>query len=340
MAVYISIAKALELLRPRTKTLKVGLTSEDAAFELSELKTKAEAFATTANALAEAANLKTDPTVISEIAKGKLEILRFAIDAAFAEKYKTQLRSFKDFTALHTFLQSVFGSNLTAEEKLVHARRQLDNAVRFIKENEPFAVFLGRINAIGDIITTNSHAEFSKVLLKDAFMRNLPTGLKNFVLEHGKNNESLEQIAAFLDSKRKHIATLSTNNVEVSSLLDLKEQNHKIEQQNADLQHQISVLTQLVQTALTPSSEVEVNKITQKTQSYKPFSKPPQKRVTPATRRSDWVYRQDGKPVRCDQCGLFGHVSQKCPRTCTAICHKCGKKGHLQAVCRSSKNAI
>ena len=339
MAVLISIAKALELYRPRIKTLKVGMTPEDAAFELTELQNKVDSFETTANALAQAANLKADQTVVKEVANGKLEILRAAIDQVLNEKYKVQLRSFTDFENLKTFLQSVFGSILTDEEKLINARRQLDNAVRFIKENEPFAVFLGRIEAIGAIITKNSHAEFTKILLKDAFMRNLSPGLKSFLLEHGKNKDTLKQIADFLDSKRKHLHTTSTNSIEISSLVDLKEQNLKIEQQNADLQHQIAVLTQLVQTALNSPTEVEINKITQKALPFNSSTKQLQNRFTPAARRSDWIYRPDGKPVRCEQCGLFGHYAQKCPRTCTAICHNCGKKGHLQAVCRSAKNA-
>lgn len=330
MATILQIAKALEIFRPRTKTIKSGLIPEDADHELEKVSKQAKQFETTAEAIAEAASLKTDTTIVQMIKDGKLEILMHALDTQFAEKYKAQIRTYKTFEELKQFLQSVFGSTLTDEEKLNNARRLMENATRHAKDNEPFEVFHKRLQNIGLEITAKSTEAVTKIFIKDAFLRNLSPKLKNFLLEHGKNTEETVDMAKFLDQKRKHIFAVSTNNIEIGTILELT-------QQNADLQNQIAVLTQLVQTALhgdlTENRDVDVNKISTKPETRKNADS----RQT-AFRRPDWIYKSDGRPVRCLQCGLFGHNKQDCPRTCKAVCHGCGKIGHLKAVCRASKN--
>ena len=87
------------------------------------------------------------------IKDGKLEILMHALDTQFAEKYKAQIRTYKTFEELKQFLQSVFRSTLTDEEKLNNARRLMENATRHAKDNEPFEVFHKRLQNIGLEIT-------------------------------------------------------------------------------------------------------------------------------------------------------------------------------------------
>ena len=48
--------------------------------------------------------------------------------------------------------------------------------------------------------------------------------------------------------------------------------------------------------------------------------------------------KQSPKPSRCTRCGRTPtHSRQGCPAR-DEKCHKCGKKGHFQAMCRSSRN--
>ena len=121
MATILKITKALELFRLRHKSIKIGLTPEDASHEMENLTKKVKCFEETSNALAEADGVKTNANVISAIKNGKLEITLSALDSVLLEKYKSQVRVYNSFEELKTFLESIFCSVLTNDEKLENA---------------------------------------------------------------------------------------------------------------------------------------------------------------------------------------------------------------------------
>lgn len=324
MTTLLTIAKAVDVFTYKsTKPLKIGLAPDHAAEELKTLKQRTDDFAAASNAVAENNNSKNDATVVAAIKRGKLSIAKSALDASLLEKYFMQIKTFDDFDeGLEPFLKSVFRTTLTSKQKLEIARKKLLDATRFSKESESFTVFKSRLDIIAKPIIEVAKEDAAKLLVEDAFRRNLSPSLKQYLVDHGYDDKTISEIATFLDGKQKHIYATSVNNLETSRI--------------DELTLQINALTELVKTALISPKDVEncvdaeINKIGTKNPAPKaPFQ----------NKRTDWVYKENGRPLRCQQCGLFGHHASKCPRDCTAVCHKCGRRGHLQAVCRSAKNA-
>ena len=180
-------------------------------------------------------------------------------------------------------------------------------------------MFLKRLNILAAPITENTDQSVTDLLVEDVFRSNLSPTLKQFLIDHGQNDSSLADIATFLDGKMKHVFKAQTNQVQIEEMSELKSQ--------------IAILTDLVKTALVPQHDANADdgahicRIAARDH-----------RKTSFARREDWEYKENGKPIRCGQCGLFGHLKSKFPRTCTLVCHHCGKAGHLKAVCRAFKN--
>ena len=320
MTTLLTIAKAVTIFEFTTgKPIKPGLKTEDAIFEIKQVDDRVKQFTSTADAVSEAANLKNDANVVSATAKGRLRILISALDPSFIEKYRAQIQGFTTYENLKEFLGNIFATTLSAKEKVSNARTRLLNATRFAKENESFKVFLARIKLIAAPITVNTDQKVTDLLVEDAFRSNLSPTLKQFLIDHGQNDASLDHIATFLDDKKKHVFKVETNQVQVEEI--------------AELRSQIAILTDLVKTALVPQNDTNVDNAANIYQVATTGS-----RKKTFVRREDWEYKENGKPIRCGQCGLFGHAKSKCPRTCTLVCHHCKKVGHLKAVCRAFKN--
>ena len=326
MTTLLTIAKAVDVFTYKsTKPLKIGLAPEHAVEELKILKQRTDDFAAASNAVAENASLKNDPAVVAAVKRGKISIAKSAMESSLSDKYFMQIRSFDDFeTGLEPFLKSIFRTTLTDKQKLEIARKKLVDATRFSKESESFKVFKSRLDIIAKPILDIAKKDAADLLVSDAFRKNLPPNLRQFLIDHGEDDKTVDEIAAFLDGKQKHVYAQSVNNLEASRI--------------DDLTMQITALTELVKTALISPKDIEscvdaeINKIGVK----KPVSS---QKKDMQNKRPDWMYRDNGRPIRCQQCGLFGHHASKCPRDCSAVCHKCGRRGHLQAVCRSAKNA-
>ncbi len=320
MTTLLTIAKAVTIFEYTTgKPIKSGLKTEDAIFELQHVVDRVTQFTSTADAVSEAANLKNDTNVVSATAKGRLRILLSALDTSFMDKYRTQVREFTTYENLKDFLDNVFATTLSAKEKVKNARERLQNATRFAKDSESFQVFLTRLKLRATPITEHTDQKVTDLLVEDAFRSNLSPTLKQFLVDHGQNDATLDNMATFLDGKKKHVFKVQTNQVQLEEISELKSQ--------------INVLTDLVKTALVPRNDADLDN---EAHIYRVSTSANRKKVFP--RREDWEYKENGKPIRCGQCGLFGHLKSKCPRTCTLVCHHCGKAGHLKAVCRAFKN--
>ena len=160
MTAIVQIRKTLDLFRPRKASLKLGLTPEDAAHELTEICFKATKYQETAHQLA--TDNKTDRTssaIIDVIEEGKYEILRTAINDDLSKKYKSQLRSYKKFDQLRSFLESIFQTTSSKEEKLDMARKKMTDATRFSSENEPFINFLTRLETLSTSIPSSQQTK-------------------------------------------------------------------------------------------------------------------------------------------------------------------------------------
>ena len=331
---YIQILKALDLFKPRERTLKVNLSPEDANFELSKVSEIATEFSQVATEIAKSNSSDTKESILKIIKNGKFEILQSAIAPELNEKYKIQLRSFKDYEKLKTYLESIFKSQLSKNDIIKNARRSLEECVRFSKDNETFDLFLSRLTLIAEPLKEKSGEETANIFVRDAFFRNIPPQIRSFLSDHGKSDLSTSEIAKFLDEREKyrsssHVPTpvrTDINNVDSFQNPETRGEKSEIEA----LKEQVSVLIDLVQTSLNPKAP-EINKVG--------VSRPKAQNRPNDQRRLGWKSKFSYHAVRCQECGLLGHSKENCPKTCRSICHKCGKLGHLQAVCRSSKNA-
>ena len=320
MTAIMQIKKVLELFRPRKATLRLGLTPADAAFELTKISENVEEFEDMSCQLAVDNKMaKDDATILAAIEKGKFDILSHAINQDLVEKHKLQLRSYKNFDSLKKYLTSIYQSALSADEIIQNARRELSQITRFSADNETYTNFLERVETLAEPLKTTESMQLFNLFTKEAFTRNLTPQNKQFLDDHGQSTKSLAEKAKFLDERKKHFPDTSVNNIQTDA-------------QFSKIEAQIAALTSLVQKSLRPESErqpAEANKIS--VQTGKIESQPAQ------TRNPN--FNPIGRPMRCQQCGLFGHSKETCRRTLKAICHKCGRRGHLQAVCRMSKNA-
>ena len=335
MSAYLHIRKALELFKNRPSSLRIGITSEEAAHEITLITRVANEFEAIGTQLAKEGNAGNDVNLLALIQKGKHEILSTALTTDFKVKYQDQIWSYDTFEALKKFLESVFGSSLTKRELVMNARKKLESAHRFSQENETFTIFHDRLLAMAKPIKENKSEETASCFIEDAFYRDLSTQNKLFLTENGYTEKSLREIAEFLDSRQKNQKQVSTNNVELSEITGLKKQIESLTLQNQQ------IFNLLTNPPRIPSSEQDtallVNEIETKNSNTQPDSKFKRERRAhrPGFGKNVTLGQQQD---RCLQCGLFGHRSSHCPRTCRAICHKCGKRGHLQIVCRAAKN--
>ena len=332
MSAYLHIRKALELFKNRPSSLRIGITSEEAAHEISLITSVAEEFEAIGTQLAKEGNAGNDVNILALIQKGKHEILSTALSTDFKVKYQDQIWNYNSFEALKKFLQSVFGSLLTKRELIMNARKKLEAAHRFTNENETFTIFYDRLLAMAKPIKENKSEETATCFIEDAFYRDLSTQNKLFLTENGYTEKSLAEIAEFLDSRQKNQKQVSTNNIELSEITGLKQQIESLTLQNQQIFDLLTKAPHL--NSPEPDTALLVNKIETKNPSKQWDSKVQQEKRAHQPGFGTLGPQQD----LCSRCGLRGHRSSHCPRTCHAICHRCGKRGHLQIVCRSAKN--
>ena len=319
------IRKTLELFRSRHATIRLGLTPDDAAYELSKVTKTATKFSEIAEQLAKDNKVPTEDKMIkTAIEDGKFEILCSNLSQDFCDKYKLQIRSHETFSDLFSFLESTFQSTLTKEEKIRSARKNLAEVTRFSDDNETFTNFLQRVETLGKPLKTTDSTELFDLFTQEAFLRNLTPHHKACLNDHNQTSKKPAEKAKFLDDRKKHLKTVNVSQIETTEYSELKAQ--------------IAALAALVQsTLLNPSAaDVADNARVEKAE-IREINKLSTQPAKPMLNR-DSTTRIQGNQTRCQQCGLFGHTKDRCRRTLKAICHKCGKQGHLQAVCRMSKN--
>ena len=326
MSAYLNIRKALELFKNRPSSLRIGITSEEAAHEISLITSVAEEFEAIGTQLAKEGNAGNDVNILALIQKGKHEILSTALTTDFKVKCQDQIWSYTSFEALKKFLQSVFGSLLTKRELIMNARKKLEAAHRFTNENETFTIFYDRLLAMAKPIKENKSEETATCFIEDAFYRDLSTQNKLFLTENGYTEKSLAEIAEFLDSRQKNQKQVSTNNIELSEITGLKKQIESLTLQNQQIFDLLTKPPRL--NSPEPDTALLVNKIETKNPSKQWDSKLQREKRAHQPGFGTPGPQQD----RCSQCGLHGHLSSHCPRTCRAICHRCEKRGHLQTL--------
>ena len=314
----LQIKRATELYATKQKTLKTSQSRPNVNDIVDRIKRELARFTLTVTSILKAANKEADATHTAYVEESKLDIIKSYITDSFLEKYQTQIRECQTSDSLLDLINSIFGGIASPSELVKEARKQLEEMTRFTQENEPFSVFLKRLESVGKLISTNSHEKIAELFVSEAFYRNLTPHLKQFLTDHGQQKNALKEIATFLDQKDKAKRTVHTNNIYAD--------DNKI----INLENQIALLTDLVKEAIKPNTSDEPEPVPE----ICAVSKRPEMKQPKQTygRRVNWEYK-NGKPVTCKKCGMFGHPKEKCLGLCKAVCHKCKRIGHLQTVC-------
>jgi len=300
------------------KLIQIGLTPDEAIKAIGVINKNitqfnsscapAVAAATKTEAGTTSTTTTTDAMVVECIADGKRDIVFSALSKDFEMKYRKDMNNYTSATDLLKFIKQTFGE-LNKRQRANAAQRELNNLARRSSDNEPFELFLQRLErtAAGvsdEQLIQKHHAELT-------FRANLTPSLNAFLLDHDKLEEDCATIAKYLDAKMKHKKSIEVNLVERMSKID------QLEQMMIDL-------TQLVQTSLQTQS-TEQPTINAIGRTSKANSAP-----------KNW---NNARKERCAKCGMFNHTTSQCSGRCNMTCRRCHRIGHLEAVCKlAAKN--
>ena len=296
-----------------TKPIRIGLSPDEAKTAIAEVTDRVNTYdqackpavSASTSINSETGESKINPYVTKSIANGKMQIITSSMDKEFHAKYKADLLRYKTSTETLKFIGQLFGEQNERQRQAI-ARQLLQNATRRTHDNEPFTLFLDRLKAMGQ--ATSKKAEIRDDLIENAFRSNLTPALNMFLLEHDQLEGTVDVIAQFLDTKQKYNRGASVNAIHLD----------KIDQMEKMILNLTQMVEQsLLQKAAQPMDDtIEINRLEQ----HIPHPNSTSKRR------------------RCSKCGMFNHKTADCSGKCRAICRKCNKQGHLEAVCRSPKN--
>jgi hypothetical protein len=275
-----------------------------------------------------------DETKIRKFQKRcRIKIILNSLSSDFTSKFEDQIEDL-DSTKLITFIKNRIG--IESNEEIANAAKEkIKSATRQVHENEKFMEFLDRLKSysrkmpkLDEVIKTH--------LVTEAFRENLNAKIKRFLLEHEKNEESIEDTAKFLDKMQKYKKEISVNEIAVSS--EVKEIKNQIEALTLLLKdNSINTMQQL--------TEIRNEFKTSRIQNVDVLKISPEPRKTQITNlggntnqtqkfehNPNWEYNRFGKPFRCRHCGILGHKDESCKGT-NLNCMKCQKIGHTFPAC-------
>ena len=307
------------------KLIQIGLTPDEATKAIAIINDNitqfnsscepAVAAATKTEAGTTSTTTTTDAMVIKCIEAGKRDIVFSALSKDFEMKYRKDMNSYNSSTDLLNFIKKSFGE-LNKRQRANAAQRELNNIARRSSDNEPFELFLERLERTAAGIS--DEALINKHHAESTFRANLTPSLNTFLLDHDKLEEDCATIAKYLDSKMKHKKSIEINLVERMSKID------QLEQMLIDQRTQMAQLTQLVQTSLQTQS----------------IDQPAINAIGRTSRANAAPKNWNGaRKERCAKCGMFNHTTSQCSGKCNMTCRRCHRIGHLEAVCKlAAKN--
>ena len=347
MALFIETSKLYEVFRPKTPVITLGMAPKRVATELKVLDGQVTTFTNVAKALATEKGKDSNPEFVTLLKESRVKLLKALLTSAVLDRYRVQLESQDTYEKLTKFLEGVFATQLTDEEKLAEARGELDKLSRFAAENETFEQFLSRLSASGEAIATLTSQETADMLVRDVFARNIPPRAKTFLTEHGKSTAALADKAKFLDEREMHKRTVAVNQLESELVNELRRQNDALVRANTELSAKFDRLSTLVEQNTAYLHAHTGPSVLQLGSDRAPTSRNPNTPARAPNRRggrggrgsragprsADWPPKVDTRPGQCSFCGMDGHDAKRCPKPRHISCTECGRVGHVASVC-------
>jgi len=287
-------------------------------------------------------SLETDKDILQFQEIGRRDILHSAFGQEFLQKYEADIQHEQTFEKLLLFVTEIIGHQ-TEKQKIKEAKAELESATRNIEHDERFTRFLDKLRRIAQPISNNE--EIRSYLITEAFHKNINRGLRTFLHEHEKNNESIDDIAKYLDRMNKH-KTSHVNQLEIDvatkKISELCLQNDKLQSQNHTIEEKLDNLKlemqQMIAAAIAHST-TELNKIgatkTVEAHNQRPGNKTTSKAGTRQSYNPRWELDRFGAPIQCNKCGWKGHKAANCLGLIR--CSLCREQGHAITICPKRK---
>ena len=329
------------------KPIKTRVTPAHFTSIKSDIKNRINQFDRLTKASLVEHSLETDIELLGFQEIAKRDILHSAIDPNFLQKYSDDIEFEKTFDGLLQFISEIIGTQ-TEKQRISEAKAKLESISRNIEDEERFVRFLDKLKRIAEPISKNS--EIKQYLITDAFNKNLNRPLRTFLHEHEKSDESIENIAAYLDrmQKYKHSHINQIDVVAAKKMDELCEQNQRLQTQNISIEEKLDSLKKEMQkmiVAAVAQSTMEINRIEttekQPVKTYQPEERQyPNKDQRYHRQRFNpkWEVNKFGVPITCNKCGWKGHQTKNCLGLIR--CVNCSEQGHAITICPKLKTSL
>ena len=281
-----------------------------------------------------------EPVAIESALANKKAILMSTLEPNFRRQYA---RDFKNMTNVDDIIKVIRESVglPSAEEKSEMLEKELATMERRQHTEETYTHFLHRITGLAQEISSENADYIAKQKFMKALNRRENEYIRNFLTEE----KTPQNIAKMMDAKQqyKKTATISIVNANENKLAEM---DHKLEillgdrtklDKIEELTYQLTKLQAaqgqrlnefeqkrfIPQPRYEPESQQYVNQISTNNTTYA------RKWAPTAEWQKDWKTDSNGYPVRCEKCGLRGHLEKECRGT-RKTCDLCGQIGHTK----------
>lgn len=265
--------------------------------------------------------LDTKTGIVAKTVKSaKVKVICSYLQKNFLDKFGPEL-TMTDPAKLEEELLSIIGEP-DANEKEARMRQKFNSMSRRVDHSEKFAAYLTRLNNVADKLTQNEQTK--TFIVRQQFLQTLSPTEQEFLLIHGKDEDTVDKQAALLDSKRQYLVS-KVNLIEQNKMCELEQGQMEIMTDMQKMKQMISDLKSEKDQLQKQLNERSISRVDEQFKSLhaavNQIGKVAGGKIRP---------RITKQPKRCEKCGLPGHDKDKCFPKTRLKCYVCGEMGHTQ----------